>query len=281
MLQLSNACLNSSLENSAHSNVGLFPNSLRMSVSTWHRSIVLKVVWRAPHKLSGVRYGWLLNLIASTAESLHLLTQYINSHGLQLLFMTSWIFKSKNDLLEFFMTFLNLFQFSRLLVVLYSLRDLLQSSFYHCLECFEILDCLACLFQAWLMSTLRWLTMFSRWGLSEILDVSRFLKIEVTSSTKTTFYLLFCWIKSLKVLTASSMIGMEMVKGAWSDVRRHSRWIKWWLVSSDLYQRNMRSMIELDTSSVSEYLVGQGLVRDNRVKLKELAIIKRSLLIEK
>ena len=43
----------------------------------------------------------------------------------------------------------------------------------------------------------------------------------------------------------------------------------------------MRSMIELDTSFVSEYLVGQGLVKDNRVKLKELAIIKRSLLIEK
>ena len=39
-------------------------------------------------------------------------------------------------------------------------------------------------------------------------------------------------------------------------------------------------MTELDTSSVSEYLVGQGLVGDDRVKLKESAIIKRSLLIE-
>ena len=149
-----NTHLNSSLENGAHSDVGLFPNSLRMSVSTWCRSAVLKVVWRAPHKLSGVRHSWLLNLIASTAGSLCLLTQFINSHGLRLLFTTSWIFKSKNDLLEFFTTFLNLFQFSRLLVILYSLRDLLQSSFHHCLECFVIFDHLACLFQAWSMSVL-------------------------------------------------------------------------------------------------------------------------------
>ena len=38
--------------------------------------------------------------------------------------------------------------------------------------------------------------------------------------------------------------------------------------------------MELDTPSVSEYLVGKGLVGDDRVKLKELAIIKRSSLIE-
>jgi len=39
-------------------------------------------------------------------------------------------------------------------------------------------------------------------------------------------------------------------------------------------------MMELDTPSVSEYLVGQELVGDDSVKLKESAIIKRSLLIE-
>ena len=42
----------------------------------------------------------------------------------------------------------------------------------------------------------------------------------------------------------------------------------------------MRSMTELDTPSVSEYLVGKGLVGDDRVKLKKSAIIKRSSLIE-
>ena len=39
-------------------------------------------------------------------------------------------------------------------------------------------------------------------------------------------------------------------------------------------------MTELNTSSMSEYLVGQGLVGDDKVKLKESAIIKRLLLIE-
>ena len=39
--------------------------------------------------------------------------------------------------------------------------------------------------------------------------------------------------------------------------------------------------MELDAPSVSEYLVGQGLVEDDKVKLKESAIIKRSSLIEK
>ena len=38
--------------------------------------------------------------------------------------------------------------------------------------------------------------------------------------------------------------------------------------------------MELDTPSVSEYLVGQGLVGDDSVKLKESAMIKRSSLIE-
>jgi len=43
----------------------------------------------------------------------------------------------------------------------------------------------------------------------------------------------------------------------------------------------MRSMMELDTPSMLEYLVGQGLVGDDSVKLKESAMIKRLSLIEK
>jgi len=39
-------------------------------------------------------------------------------------------------------------------------------------------------------------------------------------------------------------------------------------------------MTELNASSVSEYLVGQELVGDDSVKLKELAMIKRLSLIE-
>ena len=56
--------------------------------------------------------------------------------------------------------------------------------------------------------------------------------------------------------------------------------MKYWLISFDPYQRNIRLMVEFDSSAVSEYLVGQGLVGDKRAKLKESAIIKRSSLID-
>ena len=42
----------------------------------------------------------------------------------------------------------------------------------------------------------------------------------------------------------------------------------------------MRSMTELDSPSISEYLVGTELIRVNKSKLKELAIIIKSSLIE-
>ena len=42
----------------------------------------------------------------------------------------------------------------------------------------------------------------------------------------------------------------------------------------------MRSMVELASPTVSEYLVGQGLVGNESAKLKESAIIKRSLLMD-
>jgi len=48
----------------------------------------------------------------------------------------------------------------------------------------------------------------------------------------------------------------------------------------DLYQRNIRLMVEFDSPAMSKYLVGQGLVGDERAKLKESAIIKRLSLID-
>ena len=76
-------------------------------------------------------------------------------------------------------------------------------------------------------------------------------------------------------------MNMEMERGAWSNKRCQSRWIECWLISFDLYWRNMRSMTEFNSPAVSEYLVGQELVGDKRVRLKESVIIKRSLLIDK
>jgi len=76
------------------------------------------------------------------------------------------------------------------------------------------------------------------------------------------------------------MMDMVMERSAWLEVRCQSRWMECWLISFDPYQRNIRSMVELDSSAVSEYLVGQGLVGDERAKLRESAIIKRLSLID-
>ena len=56
--------------------------------------------------------------------------------------------------------------------------------------------------------------------------------------------------------------------------------MEWQSSSDDLYRRNMRSMTELDSPAVSEYLVGQGLVGEDRTRLKESAIIIKLSLIE-
>jgi len=53
-----------------------------------------------------------------------------------------------------------------------------------------------------------------------------------------------------------------------------------WLILLDPYWRNIRSMVELAPPTVSEYLVGQGLVGNERAKLNESAIIKRSSLMD-
>ena len=50
--------LNSSLENKLHLWEGLCSTLLRILRSTWWFKALLKVLWSAFHRLSGVRYGW-------------------------------------------------------------------------------------------------------------------------------------------------------------------------------------------------------------------------------
>ena len=124
------------------------------------------------------------------------------------------------------------------------------------------------------------LTMFSRHSLLVMLNVFRFLKTEITSLTNMISCSLFCWIDSFEVLTTSSTIDTVMERDAWSDIRCQSRWMECWLMLIDPYWRNIRLMVEFDSSAMSEYLVGQELVGDERAKLKKSAIIKRLLLID-
>ena len=79
----------------------------------------------------------------------------------------------------------------------------------------------------------------------------------------------------------SSVIGIEIVRGVWSDERYQLGWIEWLLSSFDPLQRNIRSITELASPLVLEYLVGIGLVGINKSKLNGLAIIIRLSLVDK
>ena len=76
-------------------------------------------------------------------------------------------------------------------------------------------------------------------------------------------------------------IGMLIESGVWSEESWDSGSIEWLSSSDDPYHRNIRLMIELDSPVMSEYLVGQGLVGEERAKSKESAMIIKSSLIEK
>ena len=187
----------------------------------------------------------------------------------------------KKVLLVVLTTFLKDFQSPRLLDILYLLNAWLHSLFYHCLECFVILVCLVFFFHACLILDLNRLTRFSSLTLSVRLEVLRFLMTTVASLTKAASSLLFFGIKSLDEVMYSLVIGIVTVKGAWSDNRCQSEWIEWLLSLVVPLWRNIRSITELAFPSVSEYLVGVRLVRVDKFKLKKLAIIIRSSLIEK
>ena len=158
LLQLLIAYLNSSLENSVQKVDDLSPISSRTSMLIYRWRVVLKVEWRVFQRLLRVRHGWLLYLIASIAGNLHLLTYLISSQGPRLLFAISWILSLKKDFLVILTKFLNTFQFSRLLVILYLSNTWLYSSFHHCLECFIILVYLAFFTHVWSIFDLRRLT---------------------------------------------------------------------------------------------------------------------------
>ena len=143
LLQLSKAILNFSFENRAQIEICLFSISSRMLMLTWWWRAVLKNEWRVFYKLLRDRHSWLLYLMASTAGSLRLLTQFMSSQGPWFLLATSM---SKKVLLVVLTICLNDFQSSRFLDSLYMLRDRPQSSFHHVLEYFVILTLLALAF---------------------------------------------------------------------------------------------------------------------------------------
>ena len=214
------------------------------------------------------------------AGSLRLLTLLISSQGPWLLLVISWILRLKNALLVVLTAFLKVFQSSSFLDALYFSRDWLHSLFHHFLECFIMLTHLAFFFHTCLTLDAKKLTISSI-SLELIkLEVLRFLMMFITSLTKVVSSSLFFDIKSLDKYTLSSTIGINTDRGAWYNERHHSGWIELLLSSVDPLWRNMRSMTELDSPTMLEYLVGTGLAGTDNFKLKESVIMIRSLLID-
>ena len=87
-------------------------------------------------------------------------------------------------------------------------------------------------------------------------------------------------IESLDEAINSSVMGIVIVRGAWLDDKSQLGWIEWLLSSVDPLHKNIRSITELDSPSVSGYLVGMGLIGVNKSRLKESAMMIRSSLIE-
>ena len=106
------------------------------------------------------------------------------------------------------------------------------------------------------------------------------LKFKITSLINLVSCSLLGLIVSLDIWMILLKIGMSIKRGAWSEDRQESGRMEWLSSSADLYQRNIRSITELDSPTVSENLMGPGLVRKDRARSKESVIMIKSLLIK-
>ena len=217
-------------------------------------------------------YSLPLYLIASMAGSFCLLTQFMSSQGSLSLVKISWIFLSKKDYLVFLTIFLNCFQSSILLVNLYFSRYWLQLLSHQLLKYLVILINFKFSFHILSMEWARVRMMFlskltfNRLLVSiELINLMSFSMKVFSSSLSLTIVHFLIWICTL-------MIGMVIVRGAWSDIRHYSSWIEWFLSFSELNWRNIKSRTELNSWLLLEYLVETWLIGSDRYKLKKSVI---------
>ena len=88
--------------------------------------------------------------------------------------------------------------------------------------------------------------------ISSIFEVSNILKFEIMSLINLVSCLLLGVIVSLDILMISSKIGISIESGVWSEDRQESGRMKWLSNSDDPFQRNIRSITELDSPTVSK-----------------------------
>ena len=89
-----------------------------------------------------------------------------------------------------------------------------------------ILVCLAFFLHACSIDTVRVLTTFSSLLLSDKSEVLRFLRAVAISLMNNSSSLLFFAIENLNVMMFSSVIGMVIVRGVWSEKSCQLGWIK-------------------------------------------------------
>jgi len=71
---------------------------------------------------------------------------------------------------------------------------------------------------------------------------------------------------------------MLTINGVWSDEYQCSGWIVWLLNSNEFGLRNMRLIVEFESFTLSEYLVGIWLVDLNKYRSIESTMsVRRSL----
>ena len=153
------------------------------------------------------------------AERLYLLTQLISSQGPHFLLAISWILRLKNALFIFLTIFQKVFQSSTLFECLYLFRLLLQSLFHQLLECFVILIIFEFFVHADSIILAKLVMIFSNWNISKIFEVSNFEKDVITFFMNESSSSLFFEMVLLWRLIFSSVIGIVIINGIWSEVR--------------------------------------------------------------
>ena len=159
------------------------------------------------------------------------------------------------------------------------LRDYLHLLFHQILECFIILTLLVLDFHACLILVAKLSTVCSSNLQFPRFVMSSDLKTLMTSLMNFSSCSLFFGKESLVFIMCSSSMAIVIVREAWSEVSHQEGWIACWLSLLELLWRNIRSNTKSDTPSISEYLVGIGLVETDKSKLNKSAIINRSSLI--
>ena len=155
----------------------------------------------------------------------------------------------------------------------------LHSLFHQLLECFMILTCFEFILHAFSRLNTRELVVSLSLLLSDRSEMLMFLITYEISLIKFSSSLLFFTMENFDVTIFSSAIGMDTVIGVWLEESYHSGWMEWLLSLLDPLHRNIKSMIEFASPTVSEYLVETWLVRVDKSKLNKSAIIIRSSLM--